>query len=201
MLKGTWLEPALWWVYASIAVTGLCGLIYAGVQQNYRQSLNDPQIQIAEDAAARLAAGGVPADIVPHDTPLVDLRNSLSPWIAVYDSAGVPLEASGQLDGAPPKLPMGVFDTSKWWARIMGHHFNNAPHNESWFSWQPDPSLRQAVVLVYVPSKNEYVAAGRNMLEVENRIEGLAFTVLVGWFVIEGALFVSSFIGWWLLKK
>ena len=41
------------WLPLGVAVTLVCALIYATVQQNYRQSANDPQIQMAEDAALR----------------------------------------------------------------------------------------------------------------------------------------------------
>src|ERR1700676_2198976 len=99
MLKNTWLEPLLWWVYAAIAVTGVCALVSLAVQQNFRQSLNDPQIQMAEDAAAQLTAGNTSASVVSPG-PLVDLRASLAPWVAIYDAQGNPIVASGQLDNA-----------------------------------------------------------------------------------------------------
>ena len=51
IIKGTLLEPLAWWCYSTIAVTGLCGLLFVATQQNFRQTLNDPQIQMAEDAA------------------------------------------------------------------------------------------------------------------------------------------------------
>lgn len=201
MLKGTWLEPLVWWVYTSIAVTGVCVLAYAIVQQDYRENLNDPQIQLAEDAALALQNGATPADIVPHGIHLVDIANSLAPWVAVYDQNGTPLEASGQLNGAPPQLPQGVFDTSTWSYPIIGHHWNNSPVDQNRFTWQPSPDVRQAVILVYIPSRNEFVASGRNMREVEQRIEHEGEIVFVLWAFTLGCLLVASYIGWWLLKK
>ena len=48
----------------------ICTLIYGTVQQNYRESLNDPQIQMAEDKAYDLGttAHPNPATILPAST-------------------------------------------------------------------------------------------------------------------------------------
>jgi hypothetical protein len=43
--------------------TALCALIYVTVHQSYRQTANDPQIQLAEDGAQQLAHGVAPAQI------------------------------------------------------------------------------------------------------------------------------------------
>ncbi|MDE1925103.1 MAG: hypothetical protein KGH79_02900 [Patescibacteria group bacterium] len=200
MLKNTWLEPLVWWAYAAVAVTGMCTLVYSAVQQNYRQSLNDPQIQMAEDAAAALAGGAQIDQAIPAGK--VDIANSLAPWVAFYNSTGAPLLSSGQLGGAPPQLPAGVFDTSQWSNLIIGHHLNSAPANENRFTWQPEDGVRQAVVLVHLdgPAVYGFVAAGRNMREVEGRESQLSFDVLMLWSFTLGCLFVASFAGWWLLK-
>ena len=49
----------------AVIITGLSGLIYATVQQNIRQSADDPQIQMAEDTAAQLANGQQAQNVVP----------------------------------------------------------------------------------------------------------------------------------------
>src|SRR4051812_39571441 len=125
MIKDTWLEPLLWWALLSIVATGVCVAAFLAGQQIYRQTLNDPQQQMAEDGALKLASGAVPADIVTRQLALIDIQKSLSPWIAVYDSQGLPLEASGQLNNAPPQPPQGIFDISSWdtrkhWATPAG---------------------------------------------------------------------------------
>ena len=201
MGKQAWLKPLVRWAYGAIAVTGVCVLAYAVVQQNYRESLNDPQIQIAEDGAAILEQGRVPADIVSHGTPLVDIANSLAPWIAVYDSNGHILEASGQLNNAPPQLPQGIFDTSQWGNYIIGHHLNGSPVDQNRFTWQPSATVRQAVIVTQTPDKKYFVAAGRNMREVEQRIEHEGEIVFVLWALTLGALLVWSFVGWWLVRR
>src|SRR3954465_13626820 len=95
------------WLPQALIITILCGLVYATVQQNYRQSLNDPQIQISEDAALQLSSGvHVVCESGASSTGLVvsayqsvpDIAQSLLPWIAVYDASGVPVAASGELN-------------------------------------------------------------------------------------------------------
>ena len=74
----------LGWLPLVVVISGLCLLVYASVQQNYRQSLNDPQIQMAEDIASGIGEGQTPAKLGQEGR--VDLRNSLAPWIAIYDA-------------------------------------------------------------------------------------------------------------------
>lgn len=193
-MKKMW--PAFFaWLPFAVVITGICLLVYTAVQQNYRQSLNDPQIQMAEDGAARLASGGVPADIVPHNSQVIDISRSLSPWIAVYDSAGMPLEANAVLDGAPPKPPIGVLDSARrGLPAISGHHLTSGiPTNENRVSWQHG-SVRQAIVAVYVPQTQQYVVAGRSMHEVENREKKLSLMVGLAWAaMLVGTLFAVLF--------
>ncbi|OGG60394.1 hypothetical protein A2765_03015 [Candidatus Kaiserbacteria bacterium RIFCSPHIGHO2_01_FULL_56_24] len=92
----------------AIAITGICTLVYGTVQQNFWESLNDPRIQMAEDAAGALQGGVSPADVVVHVTP-INIGISLAPRIVVYDEAKTPLESTGELNGAPHKPPTGVF--------------------------------------------------------------------------------------------
>ncbi len=200
MIKGTLLEPIAWFVFAAIAVTGVAALAYVVGQQGYRESLNDPQIQMAEDAAAMLEKGALPAEVVPHGTPIEDISQSLAPWIVVYDSNGQGLENTGQLNNAPPKLPEGVFDTSTWLKHPNGLFFNQSPVMQTRFTWQPQAGVRQAVVLTQTKDKKYFVAAGRNMREVEQRIEHEGEIVFVAWLFTLGCLFIASFIGWKLLK-
>ncbi len=155
-------------------------------------SLNDPQIQLAEDAALRLGHGGVPAEVVPHGIPLVDMAKSLAPWMVVYDASGMPLEASAQLNGAPPKLPIGVFDVRQWLAHPNGLYYNQSPVAQNRFTWQPTSDVRQAVILTQSSDKKYFVAAGRNMRETEQRIEHLGEIMFAGWATILVCLAIMS---------
>ncbi|MBU6388866.1 hypothetical protein KGQ72_03275 [Patescibacteria group bacterium] len=199
---------ALWMPFL-VAITGFFLFAVWAVQQNYRQSLNDPQVQMAEDAAASLAANYLPAAVVPRTNPQsagapsIEMSTSLAPWITVYDASGTPLESSATLDGAPPQLPQGVFDRGTWkrvyaeWGIAL-----SVPANETRFSWQPRPGVRQAVVLVQfqAPHGTGYVAAGRNTREVENReatlIHGAALLFGATSLATLAAIVILLALGW-----
>ncbi len=157
------------WLPLAFAITGLCGLAYLLVQQSYRQSLNDPQIQMAEDAAMSLAAGADPGSVLPGSA--IEMTRSLAPYLAVYDDAGQPLAFSGTLNGQAPVPPAGVFDS----ARARG---------ETRITWQPQAGVRSAIVLSHYNGIHPgFVLAGRGMREVELR-EDKAFLLAGGAWVV-----------------
>ena len=93
----------------AIVVTGLIGILYTIVQQDLRQGANDPQIQMAEDVAAKLAGGQPVQNVVPSEK--VDIAKSLAPYLIIFDANGNPIASSAQLDGQTPTIPSGVFDS------------------------------------------------------------------------------------------
>ncbi len=177
------------WIPLGIAITLICGLIYVTVQQNYRQSLDDPQIQMAEDAAAEIEQGSSPASVVPKQE--VNMAASLAPWLAVYTASGTPIASSATLNGAEPIMPQGVFDISTWHKYAADLFPVTVPSNEDRFTWQPQSNVRQAVVLVQA-SNGMFVASGRNMREVENREGTLTLMVGLGWIVTLVISFVAQ---------
>jgi energy-converting hydrogenase Eha subunit F len=164
------------WIPFVVALTGVFGCIYLATQQNYRQSFNDPQVQIAEDAALRLTEGGVPADIVSHSEPIVDLQKSLALWIGVYDSSGKPLESSGVLAGEPPQPPLGLFDDTTWTFE-KAYVINGM--KEVHVTWQSKYDTRQALVIVHAGDR--FVVVGRSMRVIEDRIIDMGHELLFGW--------------------
>ncbi len=151
-------------------VTTLLSLsVYAAVQQNYRMSANDPQIQIAEDIAGALNAGA-PADSV-FPPGKADVSKTLSPYAALYDEKGTVVVSTAVFKGQAPVLPAGVFDYAK-------------AHGEDRFSWQPEKGVRAAAVVVAFQGAHPgYVFVARSLTEVENRIHNLALMVVVFWFL------------------
>ncbi len=196
MNKSTWLAPLVWWAYSALAVTGILVIAYALVQQNYRTDLDDPQIQWAEDGALALAHGSVPAEVVPHGK-VFDAEASLAPWIAVFDVNGMPLESSASIGSVALQLPRGLFNPLTWTKAPM---FTQNGMRESRFTWQPNSTTRQAVVLVQT-SDGRFVASGRNMRDVEQRIEHAGEIVFAGWLVTLAVLFVAVYFSRWLLRK
>lgn len=185
------------WIPLAIAVTGLCMLIYMVGQQNYRQGLNDPQIQLAEDVSAELGQGASPVSVMQQER--VDIANSLKPWIAIYDQNGKPVASSGVLDDAFPVPPSGVFESAKKFsAGCVGfgpfepEDYKGCNSAQNRVTWQPNSNVRQALVVVYVPQKEEYVVAGRTMREVEKREAQLSFFIAIAWICIMGATLIAK---------
>lgn len=172
----------LFWIYSSFIVTIICGLVYTAVQQNFRQTANDPQIELSEDLANAMAAGEPPQDI---GNPGFDLSQSLSPFVAIYDSSGKALAFTATLDGQAPKLPAGVFDAAR-------------KNGQDRFTWQPKSGVRAAAVVTYYHNdaqKNSgFVLAGRSIKEVEKRERILTYQILAAWAFILIATFGMI---WW----
>ena len=166
MLRDSVVRPALVFnalVLAGIA-TGIAIALYAIPQHVLRSGLNDPQIQMATDLAARLDQVGVldglrqGALTASGSAADLDMARSLSPFLIVYNDAGQPLGSSAQLDGQTPTPPAGVFD-------------NVRSHGEERVTWQPRRGVRIAAVIERLNGTQPgFVLAGRNMREVESRI-------------------------------
>ena len=166
------------WLLVAIIVTGLIGLLYAAVQQNLRQSANDPQIQMAEDTAAKLAEGQSVQNVVPSEK--VDIAKSLAPYLIIFDANGNPIASSAQLDGQTPTLPSGVFDSVR-------------QNGEDRITWQPQAGVRSAVVVTqFKGSTSGFVLAGRSLREVEKREDGLMQILVAGWVVMMLVTFVAT---------
>ncbi len=167
-------------VSAAAALTVAFGTIYATVQQSERQSANDPQIQMAEEAVAALEKGRAPAWLVPAGE--VDLSASLAPVLIIYDANGKALAGNAQLNGKTPGPPSGVFD----YARI---------HREDRVTWQPDPEVRIASVIMSTSSSRPmFVLAGRSLREVEKREQNLTYQVTAGWAASLVVLLLTAFL-------
>jgi hypothetical protein len=159
-----------YWLLIAAIVTGLSGLLYAAVQQDLRQSANDPQIQMAEDTAAKLADGQQVQNVVPAEK--VDIANSLAPYIIVFDATGKPIASSVQLDGQTPTIPSGVFD----YVRQNG---------EDRITWQPQSGVRSAIVVTQFKGPNPgFILAGRSLREVEIREDNIMHLIFLGWIAI-----------------
>lgn len=104
-----WTAVLRWLPLATLTVL-LCGTVYAAVQQDYRSTANDPQIQIATDARNALDAGATPTSVVPASQ--IDLASSLAPYLAIFDAQGNLLASSVNLHGQPLAPPRGVFQNA-----------------------------------------------------------------------------------------
>lgn len=155
------------WLPMAVVITALCGLVYLVEQQSLRINANDPQIQMAEDAAAALTKGASVESILPSGQ--VNIASSLAPFVIIFDDSGKPVASSALLHDQIPSYPTGVFD----YVRKNG---------EDRVTWQPEPGVRIAsVVVAYSGTLNGFVMAGRSLRETEKRVDLVGSYVLFAW--------------------
>ncbi len=164
------------WLPIAVACTLVLGVTYVMVQQSYRTGADDPQIMVAHDIAAKIAAGTAPDQLVSNET--VDPSTSLAPFVIVFDSQHIPVVSSGKLAGATPIPPVGILDASK-------------AAGENKVTWQPRRDTRIATVVVPVNGGADgFVLAGRSLLVVERREDMLTKMAGLGW----GGTMVATFL-------
>jgi hypothetical protein len=176
------------WLPLAVAITAVCGLVYLAVQQELRQTANDPQIQIAEDAVAALEKGATVDSRVPAEK--VAIESSLAPFVMVFDDRGGVLGSSAALHGKTPGLPEGILDY------VRGH-------GQDRVTWQPEPGVRIAAVVVrYQGAQPGFVLAGRSLREVEIRESNMESIAGIAWiFTLAASLIVCALAEWILGSK
>ncbi|MFA6459341.1 MAG: hypothetical protein WCV79_03025 [Candidatus Paceibacterota bacterium] len=158
------------WLPVAIAVTIALGTVYAAVQQNYRESANDPQIQLAEDISAMLRGGLEPKELA-GSIPPVDIANSLATFVMVFDAQGKASFSSGFIGSSSPALPEGVLSST----RSLG--IND-------ITWELPSGERFAAVVKYWKGSSSgegFVLAARSLREIEEREFRLELIVGIGW--------------------
>src|SRR5262249_26273142 len=168
------------WLPLLAIITAFCALAYAAVQQVFRQSANDPQIQMAEDAAAALERGADVNSVLPAGH--VDLEESIAPFVMVFDADGNVAATSVTLNGKTPQLPAGVLESAK-------------QLHEDRVTWQPNDQVRVASVIVAY--SNGYVLAGRSLRDAEEREMQLRRFVYITWIAAVLVTFVLVAAGEW----
>jgi hypothetical protein len=176
------IRSCLSWLPLGAAITALSLFIYGAVQQDLRQSANDPQIQMSEDLARALAAGQPPQTNAAGDQ--VDIAKSLASCTIVFDANGAVTSSSALVHGETPALPQGVLDYTR-------------QHGQDRFTWQPAPGARSAVVVThYQGAESGFALAGRSLREVEKRESRIEQLTVLGWLVtLAGSLAVAVLAG------
>jgi hypothetical protein len=172
------------WLPVAAGVTILAGFGYGLVQQDIRTSADDPQWQMAEDAASALAAD--PTALVVS-TANVDMNKSLAPYLITFDLHGNITAASVELGGTTPSPPLGSVTA----ARTTG--------SPNAFTWEPSPGVRQAAVIVAY--KNGYILGGRSMRLVEERESAIEQVAVAGWLAALIGSAAVAFAVTWLFRK
>jgi hypothetical protein len=155
------------YLFTLLLITILCVLIYAAVQQAYRTSGDDPQIELASEIKDHLEQSRPLGNIFPKDT--IDLTKSLAVFVMLCDSAGQVIRSSAILNNATPVLPGGIFEVAKMSGKDQ-------------VTWQPQKNVRIAIVAVKANTGGiKYVVVGRSLREIEVRESNLLSMVFVTW--------------------
>jgi hypothetical protein len=155
------------WLPIAVACTLVLGITYVLIQQSYRMGADDPQIMVAHDVAAQIAAGTAPDQLVSNEP--IDPSVSLAPFVIVFDATHKPIVSSARLAGAIPLPPAGVLDASK-------------ATGQNKVTWQPRSDTRIASVVVPVKGGADgFVLAGRSLLVVEQRVDTMTLMMGLGW--------------------
>ena len=165
----------------AVVITLLCGLVFGSAQQIYRQSANDPQIQISEDMADYLSQGKDVSAIVPKQE--VDISKSLVWFVIDYNDKGEVVASNAKLDGLTPALPFGVLDHTR-------------QNGQNRVTWEPKEGVRIAAVITKY--NGGAVLVGRSLRETEIRTHMLGKRVMLAWLVTLAAAFAGT---WFLLNK
>ncbi len=158
---------------AAVIVTGIMLCMYATVQQTYRSSANDPQLEMARNISNSLNKS---IDYLIVD--FINLTQSLSVFTELFDKNGKTLKSNGFINVHLPQLPQGIFQFVK-------------KNNEDVVTWQPESNVRLAMVIEKVNSPIVgFVAVGRSLKEVETRESNLVKMVAIVWIACMVVLLV-----------
>ena len=166
------------WLPLAVVITAVCGLVYLAVQQELRHYADDPQIQLAEDAAYAIENGASIESRVPEGG--IAIERSGAPFITVFDDRGAVVRSSGLLHGRPRELPVGVLEYVR-------------KHGEDRITWQPERGVRIAAIIVrYGGERPGFVLAGRSLREIEKRKSAVAAVAGIAWILTMTASLVVA---------
>ncbi|HLC99627.1 MAG TPA: hypothetical protein VJC11_01540 [Patescibacteria group bacterium] len=177
-----------YWIPLAVGITLLCGLVYVTVQQNYRQSANDPQIQIVEDVIAAIAGGQKPEEMLGTNTK-TDITKSLAVYVIIYDTEGKPIASTAQLDGKDPVVSKGVLDIAK-------------ANGENRITWQPKENVRSAIVVKpFTAATSGFVLVGRSLREIEQREGQMTNMIAIALAISLVATLLATVVTMWVTTK
>ncbi len=155
------------WLPLGFSITAVYLFGFLAVEQGMRMTAYDTQAEIAGNVELSLGEG-TPYKLFNSDHP-VQIGESLTPYVLLYDMKGKPVGGNAVLAGNYPIPPKGVFDY------LLAHH-------EDRFTWEPRPGMREAVVARYHGGNNPaYIIVGRSLAEVEKHIDKLLVLSFVLW--------------------
>jgi len=168
------------WLPLAIAIVGVIGFGWLGLQQAYRNAADDPQVEMAKDAAAGINQHQPVSAVIPKT--LIDVKTSEAAFMVITDQDGKALATSGQLDGSAPIPPKGSLETAK-------------KKGLNRLTWEPSKGLREATIIVpFDASANShgYVIVARSIKEAERRETDLAHLAFAAAIVTLAASFLAA---------
>ncbi|MFO0704634.1 MAG: hypothetical protein U0517_01485 [Candidatus Andersenbacteria bacterium] len=157
------------WIPLGLAIILVTGLLYATVQQVYRRSADDPQVQIVQELARDLAAGQDPTALDAGKK--LDLTETSAPFVILYDKDGKVMASTVTLNNNPAIVPSGAL-----------HETDNGQQNR--ITWQPQDGVREALVIEHYKTQDGkaegYIVVGRSLKEIEAREADLMTMLALG---------------------
>lgn len=149
------------WIGAAVIIVIIFGTIYTAMQQFQRVEANNVGIQLAGDASRALDNNASP---FAYNKNKVDLQNSITPFVIIYDKrTGTPIAGNGYIDGSLAQIPYGVLTSSR------DKEYNAV-------TWEPKRNVR--IASVSVNGEKYYVTAGKSLKRVEADT-GLALQIAI----------------------
>ena len=179
-------KKILFYVFVFGLITVFFCTLYVAIQQQYRQSADDPQIAMTELLIASLTSGDKNLDSSVAKNLVIGDATSLSPFVAVLNASKEPVYSMGGLKddkGSIVLPPIAVFDYVK--SLPLGI--------QQRFTWETKEGLRFATVVERyeaVDGSEGFVMVARSLREVENREQTLVYTVFTGWLVAVGGFII-----------
>jgi hypothetical protein len=145
--------------------------LYSLGQQLLRLSADEPQEKILE----QIVRGAKQNERWLYaDRNQVELASSSEIFYLVFNPAGEVVGGSGRLHGLLPQPPKGLFK----YVKTFGQHT---------VTWQPEPQIRQAVVIDEIGGNRPgFVLVGRSLAFTEFEITIFGQLVFVGWLLLVG---------------
>lgn len=155
-------------VLLATILTIIFGAIYGTGYLVLRGDSNDPQIEVTRQVED-IIDQGVPLDAIVNSEEAIDLSESMSLFVSIFDKDSKLVSSTVKVDGESPTPNWDAFAK----ARETGEHR---------FDWEPKEGLRAAAVMKSV-GENGFVLAGKSLNETDKRLETLALCTSIGWAV------------------
>ncbi len=151
-----------------LLVTVIFGAIFSTGQQVLRGDSDYPQVEVVQQVEG-IIKQGVPLDVIVNSEEAIDLEDSMSLFVMIFDKDKNLVGSSAKIGEQSPTPPAGSFDEAK-------------SNGENRFTWQPQDGVRVAAVLKPVGDQ-AFVLAGKSLVETDKRIKTLTICTLIGWAV------------------